>query len=65
MEYNYTKNSDIDLHIIADLSIYDRQDLAQKLYDARRKIFNDKYDPMIKGYEVELYVEPEEGQYVK
>lgn len=33
-----------------------------KLYDARRKIFNDKYDPLIRGFEVELYVEPAEDR---
>ena len=59
--YNYTDQSDIDLHIIADLSIYkDNEDLAEKLYDAYRRLFNDKYDPTIYGHEVEVYVEPGE-----
>lgn len=59
--YNYTDKSDIDLHIIADLSIYkDKEDLAEIIYNAYRRIFNDKFDPMIRGHEVELYVEPAE-----
>ena len=59
--YNYTDKSDIDLHLIADLSIYkDKEDLAQVVYNAYRRLFNDKFDPMIYGHEVELYVEPKE-----
>lgn len=61
--YNYTDKSDIDLHIIADLSIYkDREDLAEIIYNAYRRIFNDKFDPMIRGHEVEIYVEPFEDE---
>lgn len=59
--YNYTDKSDIDLHIIADLSLYkDKEDLAELLYNAYRRLFNDKYSPKIGGFEVELYVEPYE-----
>ena len=59
--YNYTDKSDIDLHLIADLSIYkDKEDLAQVVYNAYRRLFNDKFDPMIYGHEVELYIEPKE-----
>ena len=59
--YNYTEHSDIDVHIIADTNIYEDKDaLAIKLYNAYRQIFNSKYDPMIRGHELELYVEPDE-----
>ena len=59
--YNYTEHSDIDVHIIADTSIYEDKDaLAIKLYNAYRQIFNSKYDPMIRGHELEMYVEPDE-----
>ena len=59
--YNYTAQSDIDTHIIADMTPYkDVTDLALKLYNAYRSIWNNKYDPTIYGHEVELYVEPEE-----
>ena len=47
--------------MIADLSIYkDKEDLAQVVYNAYRRLFNDKFDPMIYGHEVELYIEPKE-----
>lgn len=63
--FNYTDESDIDLHIIVDMS--DIEDEEEKrllliLYNAYKSLFNNKYDPIIKGHEVEIYVEPEETQ---
>ncbi len=37
-----------------------KSELAIKLYNAYRQIFNSKYDPVIRGHELELYVEPDE-----
>ena len=60
--YDYTDDSDIDLHIVADTSIYDdKEDLATKLYEAYKRIFNSKYDPLIYGHEVEVYVASNEN----
>ena len=57
--YNFTDKSDIDLHILADLSVYEgMEDLAQKLYNAYKTLWNNKFDPLIRGHEVEIYVEP-------
>jgi len=58
--YNYGDNSDIDLHIVADLSSFKgrEKELAAIVYNCFRRIFNDKFDPKIRGHEVELYVEP-------
>lgn len=53
--YNYTDKSDIDCHIVADVD--EDTDIA-KLYDAYRRLWNDKYDPTIYGHEVEIYIEP-------
>jgi len=36
--------------------------LAEIIYNAYRRIFNDKFDPMIRGHEVEIYVEPFEDE---
>lgn len=59
--YNYTEHSDIDTHIVADMSPYkNEKDLAMKLYEAYKCLFNNKYDPTIYGHEVEIYVEPEQ-----
>lgn len=62
VSYNYTDESDIDLHIIADTSIYENQEeLAAKIYEAYKRIFNSKYDPYIYGHEVEIYVDSNEN----
>ena len=62
--YNYGPQSDIDLHIVADLSQFKgrEKELAEKIYQAKKTIFNDKYDPMIRGFQVEIYVEPAEDK---
>lgn len=56
--YNYTSNSDLDIHIITDLSeVSDPEMIARLYFDAIKKQFKDSYDIFIKGIEVELYVE--------
>lgn len=61
--YNYSPDSDVDLHIVADTSVYpDQEDLAMKVYLAYKSLFNNKYDPTINGIEVEIYVEPDDIQ---
>jgi len=58
--YNYTKYSDIDLHIIVsydDLS--DVEDLASEFFNAKKSFWNDRHDIKIKGIEVELYAQDE------
>lgn len=59
--YNWSKYSDFDLHIVANFSQYpeNQMDLYEKLFNLKKMIFNDKHDITIKGYEVELYVQNE------
>lgn len=56
--YNYTSDSDLDVHIITDLSeISEPETIARLYFDAIKKNFKDSYDIKIKGIEVEIYVE--------
>lgn len=56
--YNYTDNSDLDIHIVTDLSkISDPENIARLYFDSIKKNFKESYDIKIKGIEVELYVE--------
>lgn len=56
--YNYTDNSDIDLHIITDFSDLPLNDtLTQIFYNNEKSKFNDDYDITIKGLPVEVYIE--------
>jgi hypothetical protein len=59
--YNWSKYSDFDLHIVANFGQYDEGqiNLYEKLFTLKKMIFNDKHDITIKGYEVELYVQNE------
>jgi predicted nucleotidyltransferase len=58
--YNYTKNSDIDLHLIANTkNIKYTADVADALYGAYRTLFNKSLDISIYGIPLELYVETE------
>ncbi len=56
--YNYTKDSDIDLHIVVDADKLDcSKEIAEALYSAFRTIFNKSIEIDFYGIPVELYVE--------
>lgn len=55
--YSYTKHSDIDLHIVVDMSKFHDDDVYRELFDAKKVVYNDAHDITIGGYEVELYVQ--------
>jgi predicted nucleotidyltransferase len=60
--YNYTKDSDIDLHIIANTKAtkYD-EEVAAALYSAYRSLFNKQLDITIFNIPLELFVETEDS----
>ena len=56
--YNYTPDSDLDVHIIADTSIIPCEyGLLSIIYNMARSQFNSKYDVTIHDVPIELYVE--------
>ncbi len=57
--YNYSKFSDFDLHIVVDFEeVDDRVNFVKDYFDAKKKIWNDQHkDLKIYGYPVELYVQ--------
>ena len=55
--YNYTEQSDFDLHIITDYAALQCEDLAEALYQAKKHIWNDAHDITIYGHDVEMYIE--------
>ncbi len=56
--YNWSKYSDVDLHIVVDFSKIDEDtDVVKSFFDAIRMRWNDTHDIKIHGYEVEIYVE--------
>lgn len=57
VNFNWTKFSDFDLHVVTDYSELKCDDIAQALYHAKKTIWNNQHDIMINGHEVELYIE--------
>lgn len=57
--YNWSKYSDIDLHIIVDFEkVNQNVDFVKQFFDAKRALWNAKHnDLLIYGYPVELYVQ--------
>lgn len=55
--FNWTRFSDFDLHIVTDYRALQCDDIAEALYRAKKTIWNDKHDITIHGYDVELYIE--------
>ena len=56
--YNYTKDSDLDIHVVANTKKLESEaNLYPILYDKYKSLFNDKYDIDFYGIPVEIYVE--------
>lgn len=55
--YSYTPNSDLDLHILVDMSDMDNNEIYKELFNAKKSIYNDTHDITIYGVPVELYVQ--------
>jgi len=59
--YNWSKYSDIDLHLLINFSDVDENvELVKRFFDAIRSNWNKTHDIRIKGYEVELYIQDEQ-----
>lgn len=61
--YNWSKYSDIDLHLLMDFSeINDDIDLLKNYFNAKKITWSVQHNITIRGYEVELYVQPTNEQ---
>lgn len=57
VNYNYTKFSDFDIHVVTDYADLECDDIAEAFYRAKKQIWNDAHNIMVHGHEAELYVE--------
>ena len=57
--YNWSKFSDIDLHLYVDFDQFEKEDveLYKEIFKLKKTAFNTTHDITVKGYEVELYAE--------
>lgn len=60
--YNWSKYSDFDIHIIANYNQFPQEqlELYKELFMLKKALFNKNHDIKLFGYETELYVEGEE-----
>ena len=62
--YNYTKYSDIDLHVIIDKeSINKDADLVSEFLNAKKSFWNNRHDIELKGIDVEIYPQDESEEH--
>ena len=55
--YSYTDHSDLDLHILVDMSNKIDDDVYKELFAAKKTVYNDSHDIKIHNIPVELYVQ--------
>lgn len=56
--YNWSKYSDIDLHVLIDFSkLNGNKDFVKNSFDSQKNMWNLKHDVTIHDYDVELYVQ--------
>ena len=54
--YTYTPHSDLDLHLIVDISS-DKEYYLKNLFDAKKNQYNFNHNIKVKGIDVEVYVQ--------
>ena len=60
--YSYTKHSDLDLHLLVDMSKLNNDAMYLELFDAKKTIYNDTHDITIRHIPVELYIQDSNHQ---
>jgi hypothetical protein len=56
--YNWSKYSDIDLHLVVDIEDVEKKGIVFRDYlQAQKVLWNKEHDIKIKGYDVEIYVQ--------
>jgi len=55
--YNYTDQSDIDLHLVVDKDMIDCQDVLDEYLQSKKQLWALTHDITVKGHPVELYAQ--------
>lgn len=56
--YNWSKFSDVDLHVLIDYEELNYpKELVKEFFDAKKNVWNNNHDVKIKGFDVEVYVQ--------
>jgi len=58
VSYNYTKYSDLDVHLLVNFNSIDvSNDILTDLFKAKKTLWNEAHEITIKGHKVELYIQ--------
>ena len=55
--YSYTDHSDLDLHLLVDMTKLSNDELYLELFNAKKTIYNDSHNITIRHVPVELYIQ--------
>lgn len=59
--YNWSRFSDVDLHLLFDINeLGENKEMIKELLDVKTRKWNSDHNIKIKGFEVELYLQPED-----
>jgi hypothetical protein len=63
--FNWNESSDLDVHIIIDFAtVDDNVELVRKALDGQRFIWNQRHNVILKGHDVETYVQDQNEQHI-
>lgn len=68
--YNWSDFSDVDLHILIDFDeINDKKssgvnEIVKEFFDAKKNVWNETHNVVIKGYDVEIYVQDVDEEHI-
>jgi predicted nucleotidyltransferase len=63
--FNWSKFSDIDLHLLVDFGdVNDNEEMVKKFFDAVRSNWNKLHNILVKGHEVEIYVQDDQEPHI-
>ena len=63
--FNWSRFSDVDLHILLDFGDVDEnEELVRSYFNSKKNLWNEKHNITVKGYDVELYVQDQDEPHV-
>jgi predicted nucleotidyltransferase len=63
--YNWSKFSDIDVHILIDFKeVNDNEEMVKRFFDSVRSNWNKLHNIHVKGHEVEIYIQAEHEPHI-
>lgn len=55
--YTYTPHSDLDLHVLVDMTDINDDEVYKELFNSKKQLYNDNLDITVRGLTVELYMQ--------